>query len=488
MRRIVRSGAREWSIGDPNAWGAPVDLRDRARASAFFGRLLREPDNATVLRAVLRDVGVGSVTPRTNTEAVEQLAAHAAAGRICVIELPTPAAQVDDGAHVVVREQKPPPPPPRRAVKLKTWVKFKVIDAASGRGIPNVRLRITTPDGNEEFQTTNAEGLIEIRDIPAGPCAARCDLKGATLTDTLDFVGMGEVAAEANGAGSGSGGGGGGGGGGVKRIAEVEAYKVRTGDTILKLAQAAEMRWQDLAKFNWGTDNPDEINACLRDIVGCTQRAPDGHNYRFDDTDDPGIVLIPRPWEQDGLMTEHTHIIRVQPIAVQRFRILQYEDSDYILPNADYTIVDDAGRIVAVGRSDSRARVRLPDAYQESWPILLGRPRRVVGRVLTAGDREPLARQTVTVHPWTCKPIEHKTDAEGRINLKDIPEGPVAVRWKDHEAVLFISADVYDAEFVLSAPPAPEQPDDEPDEHEVAAAAAADDSDAAAAPSDAPPG
>lgn len=487
MRRIVRSGAREWSIGDPDAWGTPVDLRDRTRASDFFGRLLREPDNATVLRAVLRDtagLGIGgAATPRTNAEAAEQLAAHAAAGRIRVTELAAPTPEMDTGGHVVVVEKKVPPPS-GRSVKLKVWVKFQVVDAASGRGIPNVRLRITTPDGTENFHTTNADGLIEVRDIPAGRCAARCDLKDAKLADTLDFVGMGEAAADgggeagsSNGTGGGaangsSGGaaGGGGGGGGVKRIAEVEAYKVRTGDSILKLAQDAGMRWQDLAKFNWGTDNPDEVHVCLRDIVGCTKRSADGYNYRFDDSDDPGIVLIPRAWEQTGLMTERTHVFRVQSIAIQRVRILQYEDTGYILPNADYTIVDEDGRIISVGRSDARARVRVPDNYQESWPILLGRPRRVIGRVLAVaegGERRPLAKQVVTVHPWTCKPSEVKTDAEGRISLKDVPEGPVSVRYQDQEAVLFISADVHDAEFLLGAPPAAEQPDDDPDEHEA---------------------
>ena len=158
---------------------------------------------------------------------------------------------------------------------------------------------------------------------------------------------------------------------------------------------------------------------------------------------------------------------RVQALAVQRVRILQYEDSGYILPNADYTIVDEAGRIVSTGRSDSRARVRLPDAFQESWLILLGKPRRVVGRVLGAANGQPLVKQAVTVHTWTLQRSEHKTDAEGRISLKDVPEGPVSVRHKDTEAILFISDDVPDAEFLLKGPPAASTPEEERDVHDA---------------------
>jgi hypothetical protein len=37
-----------------------------------------------------------------------------------------------------------------------------------------------------------------------------------------------------------------------------------------------------------------------------------GKNYMFDDSDDPGIIFIPRPWKLTGLVTDATHVLRVR--------------------------------------------------------------------------------------------------------------------------------------------------------------------------------
>jgi hypothetical protein len=101
------------------------------------------------------------------------------------------------------------------------------------------------------------------------------------------------------------------------RIAEIEAHKVRTGESIDSLAKGVGMRWQDLAKFNWNTDVPVEINKALREVVGCTRKTADGYNYMFDDSDDPGIVYIPRPWSIEQLATGRIHTIYVSKIVPQ---------------------------------------------------------------------------------------------------------------------------------------------------------------------------
>jgi hypothetical protein len=89
---------------------------------------------------------------------------------------------------------------------------------------------------------------------------------------------------------------------------------VKKGETLDGLAKGAGMTWKELAKFNWGTDLPGEINQHLRDDVGCTKKTSDGANYVFDDSDDPGIVYIPKPWKQQGLATAKTHVFKAKVI------------------------------------------------------------------------------------------------------------------------------------------------------------------------------
>ncbi len=96
------------------------------------------------------------------------------------------------------------------------------------------------------------------------------------------------------------------------RIALIEEHKVKSGETIKSLAEANGLTWQRLAKFNWGTPNPDEINKHLREDVGCTKKTPDGYNYVFTSEDDPGIVHIPKKWIRTNLALDDTYTIRVR--------------------------------------------------------------------------------------------------------------------------------------------------------------------------------
>src|SRR5207245_1251136 len=155
------------------------------------------------------------------------------------------------------------------------------------------------------FHDTNSEGLVRIDELDPGNCDVRCDLKNARLSDTLNFVGMGEPKPKA-----GDDGGNDSASSSTMRIAQIEIHKVKKGEAIKSLADGIGMTWQDLSKFNWGTDVPNEINKHLRDDVGCTKKTKDGYNYMFDDSDDPGIMFIPRKWTQSGLATATTHVIR----------------------------------------------------------------------------------------------------------------------------------------------------------------------------------
>ncbi len=117
-------------------------------------------------------------------------------------------------------------------------------------------------------------------------------------------------------------------------IALVEEHRVKTGETLAGLAKSAGLSWQQLAQFNWGTADPDKINEHLRDEVGCTKKTKDGRNYVFDDSDHPGIVFIPKPWEQKGLATDQIHTIRVRKRS--RFFVILRNDADLAIPEAEY--------------------------------------------------------------------------------------------------------------------------------------------------------
>src|SRR5581483_8096598 len=108
---------------------------------------------------------------------------------------------------------------------------------------------------------------------------------------------------------------------GQSTILSVERHKVRQGETLDSIARSAGITWQDLAVFNFGTADPDEINQHLRDDVGCTKRSGNGANYIFTDLDNPGIVLVPHPWRKPGLTTDQIHHVKVRPLMI----VVDYE-------------------------------------------------------------------------------------------------------------------------------------------------------------------
>ncbi len=77
--------------------------------------------------------------------------------------------------------------------------------------------------------------------------------------------------------------------------------------------------WQQLAKFNWATDKPVQINKYLKEKVGCTHLTQD-RNYMFNDSDEPGIVYIPELVTIEGLAEDEEHILRVKPSVDPSYR------------------------------------------------------------------------------------------------------------------------------------------------------------------------
>jgi hypothetical protein len=102
-----------------------------------------------------------------------------------------------------------------------------------------------------------------------------------------------------------------------------DEHKVKSGETLSAVALKYGWSWQELARFNWGTVNPTEINRCLSAFVGCTKRDAADRNFVFDDSDEPGILFIPKKRVELELPTNQSHTVRIKrlpqhgPIEIQ---------------------------------------------------------------------------------------------------------------------------------------------------------------------------
>jgi len=99
-----------------------------------------------------------------------------------------------------------------------------------------------------------------------------------------------------------------------RRIAEIEEHRVSSGETLERLAENKGLTWEEIARFNWQTTDPEVVNERLRTVVGCTRSPQDSRFHVFDDADDPGIILIPQTWRASGLPTDTCNKIYVRNI------------------------------------------------------------------------------------------------------------------------------------------------------------------------------
>ncbi len=97
---------------------------------------------------------------------------------------------------------------------------------------------------------------------------------------------------------------------------KAKKYTPRDGDTLEKIAERERaagnpVSASEIARFNWGTDDPTVIDEHLRDDLGCYKRGADKHFVISADVRPRRDLLIPQPFAKTGLATEETHVIRV---------------------------------------------------------------------------------------------------------------------------------------------------------------------------------
>ncbi len=136
-----------------------------------------------------------------------------------------------------------------------------------------------------------------------------------------------------------------------KAIVVLENRKVKTGETLKTIAIQADMEWQELAYFNWGTRDPKEIEECLINQVGCSKKK--NNEYVFDDSDSPGIIYIPKPWQERGYPTGLTNVIRLAKLKALHLELITEEGVQ--LPEIEYLLKfsDGSEQAGAVGKNGS---------------------------------------------------------------------------------------------------------------------------------------
>jgi hypothetical protein len=368
-----------------------------------------------------------------------------------------PPTKLDERVEAAAVQQPPTPPP---AAKKLTYIEIKIVDDVSGKPVNWVRMILKTPDGNETFQTTNSNGIVRIDDLEQGTCDVRCDLKNAKLADTLHFCGEGEPKTK-GGAGNGNGAA----PTSTVRIAEIEIHKVKKGESIKSLAEGVGLKWQELAKFNWDTDVPNEINKHLRDEVGCTKKTKDGYNYMFDDSDNPGIMHIPKAWSKTGLATGQTHVFRVKKIKggpILRF-VLESSITGHLLPFHPFKVFDMSDKEIASGTTNECAMATVEVPKDGDYQVMAGEGKTfgVSGKIHHPDSKTPLANAEVEVVAWECEKLSVKTGPGGEIELSEVPAGEMVIIYQGKEHHMVVSEEITDGFFfvpgvVQETPEAPE--------------------------------
>jgi hypothetical protein len=213
---------------------------------------------------------------------------------------------------------EPEPAPPRIDVARRpesTWVGVTVIWDDTGEPVADLPVVIEPQGGDRSMVTTKPNGCARLEPVDMGRCEARCTFRGLTRDECVAFVGMGEGNGTARPLAT----------NGQHRVArprvrpkaivQIEERRVRTGDTLESIARQVGLKAEELAFFNWGTRDREQVNEHLAAEVGCTRKDEEGA-YVFDGSDGPGVILVPRQWKAPGLATCRTHVVRVRPVGV----------------------------------------------------------------------------------------------------------------------------------------------------------------------------
>jgi hypothetical protein len=327
-----------------------------------IGYLLCEPP-------FVGQLGDYRVVPAEGASAVLARLAHAAspAQRVALQQ----AAALLSGAALFLLRRAPPPAPIlpaepaltpsaiRGAPARKVAFELAIVDSQTGRGIRDLSLSIEPPDGSTRRLTTDSDGVVQIEDLDPGSCLVTSSIADARLATSYAVSGAAAVPSK---------------GPAPKRRADVAhmvdvaRHRVGSGQTPASIEREWGVPWAQIALFNWGTTDPDALEEHYRTTLGCTRRTDDGKRLVFDDGDEPGLLLIPRPW-QVTLPVSRGHRILVSPLRTIFLSLAN--ERDLPLPGVRYQIqfADGSTQDGALGRAGIARIEGVPEgAFLVSYP------------------------------------------------------------------------------------------------------------------------
>lgn len=167
--------------GERHVEGDLIPLDDEFRARSFLERLLFDSYGMMVLRDVYAEkFGVSRLGHVSDHDIIAALARSISVGDVRVVREPEFAP--GGGARRPEPEEPVLAGPP--VTERKHWIKFKVVEDATGQPIPGVVLRVREPSGSERDYTTRPDGMVEIDEIDPGTC----DILRMTDEDALEVV------------------------------------------------------------------------------------------------------------------------------------------------------------------------------------------------------------------------------------------------------------------------------------------------------------
>ncbi|MCP3142999.1 LysM peptidoglycan-binding domain-containing protein [Pyxidicoccus xibeiensis] len=315
LRHALRDGHREYVILElqellPEGY-EPVDLGRGWTLEHRLLRLMREDANLRALRDAVYAHGHGtarfsaSLTPE---EVARQAAALFSFGVLRLARVPLSSRTV--APHFA--ETPVVAPPVEDLAPL--WLRLQVVDDVTDVPISGIKLRIQFADESEQQTTTDSEGRIDLKDVPAGSANVLSVLDGATLDNTLALVRTGGPWSQQKPAKAGTKGRT---ASSTRVLARIAEHRVTDGETLESVAEMYGLTVDALAKFNWGTSDADVIQHYLLLEVGCTHTDVGGR-YVFSSEDVPGLLHIPRPVAVPRVAVEQSHILRVKKVPEQQ--------------------------------------------------------------------------------------------------------------------------------------------------------------------------
>ncbi len=274
---------------------------DIARATQFLMVLADDYFNLSNLEALARSnrtFGLPSEWTR-DSDLIHQIAGWLVRGEARIYKIPP---LPDFKASVEPKR----PEKKREQPLMRSMFSLRVVDDATSQPITELELVVRFPGGADERSTTDSDGRIDLSGDAVGGVAVKSVLDGASIHNSFTLVGTGELSSR----------------GEARRskekvsganrfLVQLVKHRVATGDTLESIAAKYQLTADELMKFNWGTTDRAAIDKRLWLEVGCSQLGPDGHHV-FDDSDEPGILNVPRPIDLKGLTWDMTHVLRVK--------------------------------------------------------------------------------------------------------------------------------------------------------------------------------